>query len=126
MDKTLLIDGKDVKFRATALTLRLYRHLIGRDMVQDMNQLRKAYNKAAALGEDATEEERQDAQFSMIDLEIFENVSYVMARHADPEIPGTVEEWLEGFQMFSIWKILPEIIKLWNINEATTSKPKKK
>ena len=51
MDKVIKIDGKDVGFRATALTPRFYRHLIGRDIIQDMSQLRKAYSKAAALPE---------------------------------------------------------------------------
>lgn len=40
-----MIDGKEVGFKATALTPRLYRHRIGRDMIQDLNRLRKAYKK---------------------------------------------------------------------------------
>ena len=47
------------------------------------------------------------------DLEIFENVSYIMAFHADPTIPKTIDEWLEQFEMFSIYEILPEILELW-------------
>ena len=39
MDKIILIDGKEVGFRASALTPRLYRHKIGRDMIRDLNQL---------------------------------------------------------------------------------------
>ena len=46
MDKVLTIDGKEVGFRASALTPRLYRHKFGRDIVRDLNQLHKAYNKA--------------------------------------------------------------------------------
>ena len=47
------------------------------------------------------------------DLEIFENVAYIMAFHADPSIPKTIDEWLEQFEMFSIYEILPEILELW-------------
>lgn len=127
MDKTITIDGKDVKFRATARTPRLYRGIIGRDMIQDMNKLRKAYNKAASVGKDATEEEKKDAQLSAMDLEIFENAAYIMARHATPDdIAPSPDEWLDGFNMFSIWDVLPELIKLWAMNEATTSVSKKK
>ena len=126
MDKTLNISGIDVKFRATARTPRLYRAIIGRDLIRDINKLRKAYNKAASIPDDASEEEKKDAQLSVIDLEMFENIAYVMARHANPEIAETVEEWLDGFQMFSIWQILPELLKLWALNEQTTSTPKKK
>lgn len=127
MDKIIKIDDKSVKFRATARTPRLYRGLIGRDMIKDMNQLRRAYNKASSLSETVTEEERQDAQLSMMDLEIFENIAYIMARHADPDIKeSTPDEWLDNFKMFSIYQILPDLLKLWALNEATTSTPKKK
>ena len=46
------------------------------------------------------------------DLEIFENVAYIMAFHADPTIPKTIDEWLEQFEMFSIYEVLPEIMEL--------------
>lgn len=121
MDRTITIDGKDVKFRATARTPRLYRGIIGRDMIQDMNQLRKAYNKAVE-----TKGSAEEVQLSMIDLEIFENAAYIMARHANPDIiEQTPDEWLDGFNMFSIYQVLPELLKLWAMNEATTAVSKK-
>lgn len=127
MDRIIKVDDQDVKFRATARTPRLYRALIGRDMIRDMNQLRIAYNKAVSVSEDASEEEIQDAQMSAVDLEIFENVAYIMARHADPDMfEKSPDEWLDKFDMFSVYKILPELLKLWHLNTATTSQPKKK
>ena len=64
--------------RASALIPRLYRVQFGRDMISDMRQLIKSYNKAVkAWGKDVTEEQRQDAQLSMMDLTIFENVAYM-------------------------------------------------
>ena len=60
------------------------------------------------------------------DLEIFENVAYIMALHADPTIPGTIEEWLDQFEMFSIYVILPEILELWGSNLFTDVTPSKK
>lgn len=53
------------------------------------------------------------------DLEIFENVAYIMAWHADPTIPGAIEEWLDEFEMFSIYQVLPEILELWGANLVT-------
>ena len=126
MDKVLTIGGKEVGFRATALTPRLYRHKIGRDIIQDLNRLRKAYQKVTALPEDADSEEKQDAELSALDLEMFENVAYIMARQYDPSIPNTPDEWLDGFEVFSIYEILPSILELWALNESTTAKPKKK
>lgn len=126
MDRVITIGNKEVGFRATALTPRLYRHKIGRDIIQDFSRLEKAYRKAAALPETATEEERREAQLSAFDLEIFENAAYIMARQYDPTIPDLPDEWLDGFETFSIYEILPHILELWAINVATTAKPKKK
>lgn len=139
MEKILVIDGKEVGFRASALTPRLYRHKIGRDIIRDLNQLKRSYEKTVAAqkiqkpGENATEQQvneyeqaMQDAQLSVMDLEIFENVAFVMARQYDANIPNTAEEWLEGFSVFSIYEILPDILELWQLNQQTTSTPKKK
>lgn len=59
------------------------------------------------------------------DLEIFENVAYIMALHADPTIPSTIDEWLDQFEMFSIYEILPEILELWGSNLFTDVSTKK-
>ena len=126
MVKTLNIDGKEVKMRASALIPRIYRFRFGRDMIQDMNSLRKAWKKVTKLPEDATEEEKEEAQFSVMDLTIFENVAYVMAKHGDPSTPDSIDEWMDQFELFSIYEVLPEILKLWNLNTAQTSTPKKK
>lgn len=126
MTKTITIDGREVTLKASALVPRIYRHRFGRDMVQDMNSLRKAWKKVQDLPEDATEEERIDAQFSVMDLTIFENVAYVMARHGDPSTPDSIEEWMDSFEIFSIYEVLPEVLTLWGLNNLQTSTPKKK
>ena len=56
---------------------------------------------------------------------MFENIAYVMAKHADPEVPDTTEDWLDGFNTFSIYQILPQIIDLWGLNVQTESESKK-
>lgn len=48
-----------------------------------------------------------------------------MAFHADPTIPGTIEEWLDEFEMFSIYQVLPEILDLWGSNLVTDIESKK-
>ena len=117
MDKIVTIDGKEVKFRATARTPRLYRVLIGRDMIQDMNKLMKAYER----------KKKNDDDLDIIDLQIFEDVAYAMARHANPDMEEkTADEWLDTFDMFSIYEVLPHILELWAINTKQTSTAKKK
>ena len=117
MDKVVSIDGKDVKFRATARTPRLYRALIGRDMISDMNKLMKSYER----------KQKNEDDLDVIDLQIFEDVAYIMARHANPEMEEkNADDWLDTFDMFSIYEILPHILELWAINTKQTSSPKKK
>lgn len=58
-------------------------------------------------------------------LEMFENIAYVMAKHADANIPDTLEEWLDGFNTFSIYQVLPQLIELWGINVQTDVSSKK-
>ncbi|MBR5312955.1 MAG: hypothetical protein IKU40_08755 [Clostridia bacterium] len=116
MDKIIKIDGKEVKFRATARTPRLYRALVGRDMIADMNKLQKRFKKVD-----------DGEQFDVLDLQIFEDTAYIMARHANPDMKEqTADEWLDTFDMFSIYEILPQIFELWAVNTKQTSTPKKK
>lgn len=114
--------------RASALIPRLYRVQFGRDMILDMRQLLKSYNKAVkSLGKDVTEEQRQAAQLSMMDLTIFENVAYMMIKHAGEDVPPTPDEWLDSIDgIFSIYNVMPTILELWGENQKTTSIPKKK
>lgn len=116
MKKVLNVEGREVGFAASALTVRLYRHKFGRDFFRDISQLRDNYVASAKSGENKLER---------VDLEIFENVSYIMAKQYDQTIPDDPDEWLDGFEMFSIYFILPEILELWSANEKTTSVPKK-
>lgn len=126
MEKVINIGGKDVKMRASALIPRMYRFKFGRDILRDMTSLKKAFKKRSELPEDATDEQKEEAALSEMDLTIFENVAYIMAKHADPAIPDDPDEWLDGFEMFSIYEVFSEILEMWEINNATTSKPKKK
>ena len=122
MKKTITIDGREVTLVANALTPRLYRHKFGRDMIRDLNQLRRNYAKAVSLPDDATDEQREDAQLEAVDLEIFENAAYIMALQGDPNpVPSDPDEWLSGFETFSIYAVMPHILELWAINQQTTA-----
>ena len=113
--KKIEIDGKEVLFRASAAIPRLYRIKFRRDIYKDLAQLEKAVDTSTEEG-------------SMLDtfsLELFENIAYMMARHADPNIPDTPEDWLEDFNTFSIYQVLPQIIELWGLNLETEVKNRK-
>ena len=116
METEILIDGKKVKFRATAAVPRLYRIKFRRDIIQDMKVVQKALE-----GKD-----RDAENISPEALQLFEDMSYIMAKHADASVPSTIEDWLDGFEMFDIYQVLPEILGLWGLNEQTTVESKKK
>lgn len=61
----------------------------------------------------------------MFSLEMFENIAFVMAKHADASVPNTPEEWLDGFNTFSIYQVLPQLIELWRLNVKTDIESKK-
>ena len=68
---------------------------------------------------------KEGEEFAIDDLEIFENVAYIMAYHADNTIPDNIDDWLDQFEMFSIYEVLPEILALWGTNLITDVDSKK-
>ena len=115
LEKTVKVGNQEVTFRSSAAIPRLYRIKFKRDIFKDLNKLEKSYQEK----EDGT------AEMEIDDLEIFENVAYIMALHADPTIPKTIEEWLDQYEMFSIYEILPQRLELWGSNLFAEVKPGK-
>ena len=115
MTTKIMIDGKEVPFKASAAIPRIYRIKFHRDIYKDLDTLSKAVG----------DENEENSRLDMFSLEMFENIAYIMAKHADPSIPDTPEEWLDEFSTFSIYQVLPEIIKLWGLNVETQVESKK-
>lgn len=114
--KTIEIDGRMVAFNASAAVPRIYRAKFGRDLFADLEKLMSSVNG----GNEA------ESALTVETLEMFEDIAYTMAKHADPGVPETPEEWLDGFNIFSIYAILPQIVEMWRLNSMTTSESKKK
>ena len=114
--KTIEIDGKQVEFKASAAVPRLYRIKFGRDIYKDLRQL-----------ETSVGENDEDASgLDLFSLEMFENIAFIMAKHASPDtVPSEPDEWLEQFNTFSIYQILPQLIELWGLNVQTEVESRK-
>lgn len=126
--KVIEIDGRQVSFKASAAIPRIYRLKFGRDIFKDLERISKGLKKAEkarAAKEEGGEFSHED-ELPIDDLELFENASYVMAKHADPAIPDSIEDWLDGFDTFSIYQVLPQILELWQLNTQTDVENKKK
>ena len=49
-----------------------------------------------------------------------------VAKHADPEnVPDNPDDWIEAFNTFSIYEVLPQLIELWGLNVETQAESKK-
>ena len=117
MERIIEIDGKQIPFKATAAIPRLYRIKFGRDIMQDMVGLKKAIEAA----------QKKQGPIPVKFLNIFENVCFLMAKHADPEMEAkTADEWLDGFGTFSIYAVYPQLMELWQANICSSAESKKK
>ena len=83
------------------------------------------YKDLAALEKAVGQIAEENSNLDMFSLEMFENIAYIMAKHADPSIPDSPEEWLDNFNTFSIYQVLPKIIELWGLNVQTDVQSKK-
>ena len=115
LKREIEICGKKIPFRSSATVPRLYRAKFKRDIFKDLSKLEKSYKGKTEDGD----------EFQIDDLEIFENVAYIMAYHADNSIPASIDDWLDQFDMFSIYEVLPQILELWGDNLATEVAAKK-
>lgn len=114
--KNILVDGIEVPFKASAAVPRLYRLKFGRDIYKDF----------AALQKSVSEGNEDSSGLDIESLEVFENIAYIMAKHADPEnVPDSPDDFLEQFNTFSIYEILPQLIELWGLNIETQVESKK-
>ena len=114
--KVIKIDGKEVEFKASAAIPRIYRLKYGRDIFKDLVELKDN------IGDNTEELSNLDIK----SLEIFENIAYIMAKHANKDMEEDIDTWLENFNTFFIYQVLPEIIELWGMNVKTEVQTKKK
>lgn len=114
--KNIVIDGREVPFKASAAVPRLYRLKFGRDIYRDF----------ASLQTNVEEEDAEKSGLDIESLEVFENIAFIMVKHADPDnVPDSPDDFLEQFNTFSIYEILPQLIELWGLNTATQIESKK-
>ena len=70
--KTITVDGIEVPFKASAAVPRLYRIKFRRDIYKDF----------AALQTSVQEGDEEGSTLDIESLEVFENIAYIMAKHA--------------------------------------------
>ena len=113
MLKTLTISGKEVRVRATARTPFEYREYFFADLIDDMHRVCSGTAGAETL-------------------EIIERFLWICAKnageevHQDLPVDDAIPAWLDDFEdMFAMYKMLPEVIAMWQQETGTSSKAKK-
>ena len=114
--RTITIDGMEVPFKASASLPRLYRAKFRKDIFKDFSALKTSVD----------ESDEQESGLGIESLEVFENIAWTMAKHADPVgVPDSPDDWLEQFNCFSIYEVLPQLFELWGMNLETQAESKK-
>lgn len=111
MLKTIEVNGIEVKLKSSAAIPRKYRKEFCRDLFVDMAELEKQIMNGQEL--------------SIESLETFENMAYMMHREGDQTQPDNIDDWLDQFELFDIYEIMPIILSMWRKENAQTSSPKK-
>lgn len=130
--------GKKVDFKASAFTPIQYNKLFpSRDYLKDINDLKVLSEARKRQKEDGSEGDMSGVTLQMADYEQFVRVSYCFAYQALSPTPRPSDaqkefrekypdpwDWIDTFETFSIYEILPEIIDMWFANEKEKSKGK--
>lgn len=116
MEMTVKIDGRDVVFKKNGATMLLYKQIFGREYFADLAKVIKGKKLIAAAsrkadanakkgkkGKAAEEEELIEIaeQLENLDMEVYHNLLYVLAKSADSSIPDPLT-WFSSFEEFDV------------------------
>jgi len=113
MEKTVEIDGKQVLFKSTAATPLRFKAQFGKDFFAEIVKL----NKLSKFKKDKPNFE----VLENADFEVFYNIIWTLAKTADKSIPEPIT-WLDGFEEFPLFEILPQIQDLITASIQTKKK----
>lgn len=105
MEKVLNFGGKDVKFRASARALLVYKRQFGREYLADVSGM------LGLVSEDKNGKKAVD--FSKLDTETLCRVAWTLAYTADSSTPQ-MDDWLDSFDDFPVIEILTELLPMLN------------
>lgn len=114
MEKILIIDGHQVKFKSTGAFLLRYKAQFGRDALQDIFKLQSAVDSDGRI-----------IDASSLDLEVIYDLVWTLAKTADPNLSPPLD-WLDTFSEFPLAEIVPEVTDMIFSTLGSTVQSKKK
>lgn len=113
MEKTIVIDGKQVNFKSTAATPLRFKAQFGKDYFAEIIKL----NKLSEFKKDKYNYEALENA----DFEVFYNIIWTLAKTADKSISEPIT-WLDEFEEFPLFEIIPQIQDLITSSIQTKKK----
>lgn len=129
MEKMINLGEKEVTLKVNAAFPRIYRSMFSRDIFKDMSSILSRYQQANLAEANVAWESPEQALDLMgeHDLEIMENVTYVMAVSGMPELQNlSIVDWLALYSYREMAVMQQEAITLWILDNYTLAEPKKK
>ncbi len=114
MEKTIKIGNKDVTFKCTASTPLRYKAQFGKSFLADAANLMKfadTKKTKKVKGADGKVTEKDDYDFTKLNLELIYNLAWAMAKTADHNLPDPLT-WLDTFDVFPLDIIAPIVSEL--------------
>lgn len=128
MEKTLVIDGRQVSFKSTAGIGYRYFEQFGTEYIVDMMKL-EDFIETARL--DTTEiiapngktvaVQRFAGDRSKVNMQVMYNIVWVLAKTADNSIPDPLT-WYDSFENFDVSVVFAELQELIAANNKSNSK----
>lgn len=114
--KTIIKNGKEHHFAATAATPRKFRNHFKRDMLMELSNICKDVDEETMKALQNGDVEAANVDIEQVDMGLMEDMAYIMC--VDKK-PATVEEWLEQFEMMDGIELVTEAFELWEDSEKT-------
>lgn len=115
MEKTITIDGKEVRLKSTAATAMFYKAQFKRDMFADIYALE-------AIIPIINGKHNGDTDFSKIDFDVIYNLTWTFAKMANMNDTPAPFEFFNSFGSFDIQEVALEITDLINNTISGTKK----
>lgn len=100
MEKIIEIDGKKVPFKSTGAFLLHYKAQFGKDALADLIKMEKGFKSL-----------QKNKCADDLDTTALFNFIWVLAKTANPKIKPPME-WLDSFNEFPLYDIVPELQEL--------------
>lgn len=136
MQKIINIDGRDVKFKASASFVYRYKQQFGKDLLtlvmpliksvlEGLNVFFALQNSKGADMEALLSEVNISSAIEKIELVDLFNVIWVMAKTANKDIADPVE-WYDEFDVFPVFDVARELLDIFLPSLFITEESKKK